>query len=141
MRLIGRHSGVRLGSQLTECFIPGVCLTVRMSSHVGVIRSTECQFYCISVAGTNGAVSVAGTLSSAVGGLVVGLAYYPVAVLCGREASVGGVTPPQWPLLVVTASTGLLGSLIDSVLGATLQYSGEYSFVVVCSTVVYSQLF
>jgi len=46
--------------------------------------------------------------------------------MCGREPAVGVTSPPQWPLLIVTTLTGLLGSLIDSFLGATLQYSGEY---------------
>jgi len=71
-------------------------------------------------------VSVAGTLSSAVGGSIVGLAYYVIILLCGREAMMGFSTPPQWPLLIVTTLAGLLGSLIDSLLGATLQYSGQY---------------
>jgi len=78
------------------------------------------------VLGTNGGVSVAGTLSSALGGSIIGLAYFLVTLLCGSESAVGLSSPPQWPLLIVTTLTGLLGSLIDSVIGATLQYSGNY---------------
>jgi len=78
------------------------------------------------LSGTNGGVSVAGTLSSALGGSIVGLAYLAVILLCGREASMGVSTPPQWPLLIVTTLTGLIGSFMDSFFGATLQYSGEY---------------
>lgn len=32
--------------------------------------------------------------------------------------------PPQWPVIVFGGVAGLLGSVIDSLLGATLQYSG-----------------
>jgi len=72
-------------------------------------------------------VSVIGTLSSAVGGALIGLSYYVVVLVCGREASMGASTPAQWPLILVTALTGLLGSMTDSFLGATLQYSGQCS--------------
>ena len=66
-----------------------------------------------------------GTFSSALGGSIVGFAYFVVILVCGREAAVGVDTSPQWPLVIVTTLTGLLGSLIDSFIGATLQYSGE----------------
>jgi len=91
-----------------------------MTVHFNAVVSFNC------LVGTNGGVSVAGTLSSAVGGSIVGLAYYITVLLCGREAVMEVNTPPQWPLLIVTTLAGLLGSLIDSLLGATLQYSGQY---------------
>jgi len=76
--------------------------------------------------GTNGGVSLAGTLASAVGGAIVGLAYYLVVLAAAYGSVNNSDTPPaQWPLLIVTALAGLIGSLIDSLLGATLQYSGE----------------
>lgn len=33
-------------------------------------------------------------------------------------------SPPQWPIIIFGGIAGLLGSIIDSLLGATLQYSG-----------------
>ena len=76
------------------------------------------------LAGTNGGVSIAGTIASAVGGLVVGLAYY-IALCLLVEAGPTHKTIPQWPLLLVGTIAGVLGSMIDSFLGAVFQYSGK----------------
>ncbi|XP_063239496.1 transmembrane protein 19 isoform X1 [Bacillus rossius redtenbacheri] len=73
--------------------------------------------------GTNGAVSVLGLAFSAAGGAVVGAAYY-LAVLYTVDPHVLAGSPPQWPLVAGGAFAGLAGSLADSLLGATLQYSG-----------------
>jgi len=81
-------------------------------------------------AGTNGGVSAYGTLASVAGGAFVGLVDALTAALIhandqppASSASSGG--PHQLvPLIVIGAFAGLFGSLIDSILGATLQYSG-----------------
>lgn len=64
--------------------------------------------------GTNGGVSLLGTVASVAGGLFVGL----VAALVGYAI---GVEPGWTVLLVVGAVSGFCGSMIDSFLGATLQ--------------------
>ncbi|XP_006816182.2 transmembrane protein 19-like [Saccoglossus kowalevskii] len=73
--------------------------------------------------GTNGGISLAGTVSSFLGGLIVGVAYYITQLMThsGREL---GYAPPQWPIVFAGGVAGLVGSMIDSLLGATLQYSG-----------------
>ncbi|EKX47646.1 hypothetical protein GUITHDRAFT_106634 [Guillardia theta CCMP2712] len=63
--------------------------------------------------GTNGGISVIGTLASLLGGCFVGLVF----ALCGSS-----LTLPS--TIIVGAAAGLGGSLLDSLLGATLQYSG-----------------
>uniref|UniRef100_A0A2M4AUL5 Transmembrane protein 19 n=1 Tax=Anopheles triannulatus TaxID=58253 RepID=A0A2M4AUL5_9DIPT len=74
--------------------------------------------------GTNGAVSFIGLLASFLGGTLIGLVYF-LTVRYTVEASVYARSPPQWPLIVFGGIAGLLGSLVDSILGATLQYSGR----------------
>eukprot|EP00794_Sanderia_malayensis_P013002 gene13001-14341_t len=74
--------------------------------------------------GTNGAISIIGTLSSVVGGLVIGLVYYlTVTVFCNLD-HFSGTYPPQWPIIIIGTLAGFVGSIVDSILGATLQYSG-----------------
>eukprot|EP00899_Mesostigma_viride_P022651 jgi/Mesvir1/3570/Mv12034-RA.1 len=78
--------------------------------------------------GTNGAISSQGTLLSAMGGGLVGAVFLVTGMLTVR---VPGHTPldasllmRQWRLLPLGVGVGLLGSLADSLLGATLQFSG-----------------
>lgn len=64
-----------------------------------------------------------GLLVSFMGGMVVGLAYF-VTVRLTATPYMQMVSPPQWPLILCGGMAGLFGSVIDSLLGATLQYSG-----------------
>lgn len=73
--------------------------------------------------GTNGGVTLLGLIFSALGGLICGFAYYIFTLICvDREILLR--SPPQWPLLLVGAIAGLVGSMIDSLIGATMQYTG-----------------
>ncbi|NWI69685.1 TMM19 protein, partial [Todus mexicanus] len=71
--------------------------------------------------GTNGAVSLVGLLSSLLGGMAVGIAYFITQLIFVDDLE---MSAPQWPIIVFGAAAGLLGSIIDSYLGATMQYSG-----------------
>mmetsp|Transcript_8914 Transcript_8914/g.19749 ORF Transcript_8914/g.19749 Transcript_8914/m.19749 type:complete len:278 (+) Transcript_8914:2-835(+) len=75
--------------------------------------------------GTNGGVSLRGTAASVAGGLFIGLVFYAVGGALGPPPLASDPPPPpQWRLLPFGAAAGLVGSMIDSLLGATLQYSG-----------------
>lgn len=74
--------------------------------------------------GTNGGVTIMGILVSAAGGLAVSLGYYFTLLLTAHR-DVLAQSPPQWPIIATGLLAGLFGSLFDSVLGATLQYSGK----------------
>jgi uncharacterized protein (TIGR00297 family) len=67
-------------------------------------------------AGTNGGVSAVGIVASIVGGASVGLVYVLAASALGGEPSF-----IAW--LTIGAVCGFVGSMIDSLLGATLQLS------------------
>eukprot|EP01120_Amphizonella_sp_Union-15-10_P000107 TRINITY_DN10125_c0_g1_i1.p2 TRINITY_DN10125_c0_g1~~TRINITY_DN10125_c0_g1_i1.p2 ORF type:complete len:128 (-),score=16.58 TRINITY_DN10125_c0_g1_i1:42-425(-) len=69
--------------------------------------------------GTNGGISMLGTLASLLGGLVIGLTAFFFFFLMVRPHRFS-----HWPVLIIGSISGVFGSLVDSLLGATLQYSG-----------------
>lgn len=73
--------------------------------------------------GTNGGVSPFGLLVSFLGGVVIGVSYY-LTIRYTIDSKVLAHSPKQWPIIVFGGIAGLLGSIVDSLLGATLQYSG-----------------
>lgn len=70
--------------------------------------------------GTNGAVSTTGTLAAAAGGAVVGLSW--LLATCLLAGGLHSVWTEAWVLPLAT-SCGVVGSLLDSLAGATLQAS------------------
>lgn len=78
--------------------------------------------------GTNGGVSFIGLFVSLMGGLTVGLANYAMLIFT-IDADLLAQSPVQWPIIVAGGFAGLVGSIVDSILGATLQYSGNYILI------------
>eukprot|EP00469_Lotharella_globosa_P002409 CAMPEP_0167809990 /NCGR_PEP_ID=MMETSP0111_2-20121227/24120_1 /TAXON_ID=91324 /ORGANISM="Lotharella globosa, Strain CCCM811" /LENGTH=148 /DNA_ID=CAMNT_0007708475 /DNA_START=503 /DNA_END=949 /DNA_ORIENTATION=- len=76
--------------------------------------------------GTNGAMSMSGTIASILGGAFIGAVYYFMSAQdAGKERGPNDAEiPPQWPIILLGACAGFLGSLVDSILGSLFQYSG-----------------
>eukprot|EP00092_Neocalanus_flemingeri_P003005 GFUD01003214.1.p1 GENE.GFUD01003214.1~~GFUD01003214.1.p1 ORF type:complete len:333 (+),score=66.80 GFUD01003214.1:86-1084(+) len=74
--------------------------------------------------GTNGGVTPVGILSSFVGGLVIGVAYF-MGILMTAASMDMEIAPNQILVILVGGLGGLGGSLLDSLLGASLQFSGK----------------
>ncbi|XP_049891900.1 transmembrane protein 19 [Epinephelus moara] len=72
-------------------------------------------------AGTNGGVTTVGLVASLLGGFAVGAAYYATQLLMVSDLH---LADPQWPIMMYGGVAGLLGSMLDSFLGAHMQYSG-----------------
>lgn len=72
--------------------------------------------------GVNGAVTLSGTLASAGGGALIGLIFALVGLVTAKCE--GSLAYKQWLALPLGAFAGLFGSVCDSLLGATMQYSG-----------------
>lgn len=60
---------------------------------------------------------------SFLGGLTIGMSHYLSIRMVSPERALF-ISPAQWPIIVCGGFAGLFGSLIDSILGATIQYSG-----------------
>ncbi|XP_058482283.1 transmembrane protein 19 [Solea solea] len=72
-------------------------------------------------AGTNGGVTPVGLIASLLGGLTVGVAFFVTQLVMVSDLHMAN---PQWPIMVYGGVAGLLGSMLDSFLGAHMQYSG-----------------
>ncbi|KAG5039322.1 hypothetical protein JHK85_011798 [Glycine max] len=74
--------------------------------------------------GTNGGVTKRGLLAAAAAGSVIGLSFVLLGISATRCEGKGSTVLKQLPVIPVATLAGLCGSVIDSLLGATLQFSG-----------------
>lgn len=98
------------------------------SSEIGVLSDEQPRLITTLkpvTKGTNGGVTLQGLLAATAGGLTIGLTFNVVGLLTA-ECSFD-VALRQLLIIPISATSGLLGSLIDSLLGATLQFSGYCS--------------
>ena len=93
------------------------------ASELGVLAATRPRlvtslFLRTVPPGTNGGMSLLGTVASGAGGLFIGLIFAAMSPLLNTT-----VPATQLPMALVGLASGLIGSLLDSLLGATLQAS------------------
>ncbi len=77
--------------------------------------------------GTNGGVTLLGLCASILGGAFMGAVFYVAGLFSPTLfifESQHMAAIEQWKLIPLGLMAGLLGSVLDSVLGATLQFSG-----------------
>ena len=77
--------------------------------------------------GTNGGVSLLGIAAAAGGGVLMGVSYFVLQLLdssLGLAPCIPSACLADAALIPLALCAGVLGSLLDSLLGATLQYSG-----------------
>lgn len=107
------------------------CCADTWASEIGMLSSSAPRLITTGrrvPTGTNGGVTLLGLAASAAGGLFMGLVVWAAGCV-SRETRHPGVLQQhnsmhaqQWMLLATAA--GVFGSLTDSLLGATVQYSG-----------------
>ena len=77
--------------------------------------------------GTNGGITLIGTLCSIAGGLIVGISYWITEAIFISLSNTNAyhLSPwSQYPYAIIGASAGLFGSVVDSLLGGTIQFTG-----------------
>ena len=98
-----------------------------------VIKCLNC-----SLSGTNGGFTLHGLIYSALGGLVIGFAYFIALLFTNdildkfHQASL---------LIFLGIFAGIFGSVFDSILGATLQYSGNFFFLCIYCAITRKVIF
>ncbi|GAB4821976.1 hypothetical protein N2152v2_009022 [Parachlorella kessleri] len=120
------------GSQLVAAFVAfyACCCADTWSSEVGIVSKAPPRLITtlkVVPPGTNGGVSLLGIAAAAGGGVLMGVSYFLLQLLdsslglapCSPSACLADAA-----LIPLALCAGVLGSLLDSLLGATLQYSG-----------------
>ncbi|ONK80637.1 uncharacterized protein A4U43_C01F20040 [Asparagus officinalis] len=118
-------------SCLVTCLMGGIighyscCNGDTWSSELGMLSNTQPRLvtnFKIVRKGTNGGITINGLLAAAAGGFVIGLTFVLVGFFTVKCAA--DIAWRQLLVVPIAAVAGLCGSLIDSILGAMLQFSG-----------------
>lgn len=119
-------SKITVGTYLWVLYLAHYCTANAdtWASELGVLSKEEPRlvtllFTRVVPRGTNGGMSLFGTAASAAGGLFIGAVFWVLSLLA--EPPSRGPVSAQYPVLVFALLCGLLGSLVDSLLGATVQ--------------------
>ena len=134
----------RLGSYLWALYISHyACATAdTWASEIGVLAMekptliTSLLFFRPKKVphGTNGAISLLGTMASIIGGTFIGLVFFLLSYVLEITTMYGPIrNPDQTGIILFGAFSGFLGSTIDSLLGCTVQatyYSNEKKCIV-----------
>ncbi|KAJ4771167.1 Transmembrane protein 19 [Rhynchospora pubera] len=121
-------------SKLVTALVGGIighyacCNGDTWSSELGVLSNAQPRLITTLKPvkkGTNGGVTLQGLAAAAAAGFVIGITYVMVGLLTTKCDA--DVTWRQLLVVPLALAAGLCGSLIDSFLGATLQFSGYCS--------------
>eukprot|EP00240_Pyramimonas_obovata_P003682 CAMPEP_0118935650 /NCGR_PEP_ID=MMETSP1169-20130426/15758_1 /TAXON_ID=36882 /ORGANISM="Pyramimonas obovata, Strain CCMP722" /LENGTH=362 /DNA_ID=CAMNT_0006878709 /DNA_START=298 /DNA_END=1386 /DNA_ORIENTATION=+ len=106
------------------------CCGDTWASELGVLSKTPPRLvttFRVVPAGTNGGITTLGTAASAAGGLFIGASFF-LSSICAppgvREMVGSAWLAFPWWIVPLGLAGGAIGSLIDSLLGATIQFSG-----------------
>jgi len=117
-----------LSSQLTCGIIAhhATCLADTLASEMGILSKSPprliTQPWKRVPSGTNGGVTLTGFFWSAMGGAIIGVSTVILDSFSGIVIKSGGVNYAV-RMILYSLTCGLLGSIIDSLLGATIQQS------------------
>jgi len=103
------------------------CCGDTWASEIGVLSKAEPRLITTLrkvPRGTNGGVSALGLLASAFGGLLIGVTTFLMSLFTIQQPLNQQVIAAQLPLILLGTTAGFVGSVVDSLLGATLQFSG-----------------
>ena len=132
------EDGVILFSSRLTCGIiahHATCLADTLASELGILSKSSPRLitnpWKVVPSGTNGGVTVSGLLFSALGGAVIGLSTVLLDFISGINHSNTTVSDHEnndssmyaLRLILFSLSCGVLGSALDSLLGATVQQS------------------
>lgn len=123
----GKEQAVNfLNNQLASSLTCGIiahhatCLADTLASELGILAKSPPRLvtkpWKIVPPGTNGGITFTGLFYSALGGLMIGVSTIVVD-------SISGISSAKLAIILFSTCCGLIGSLIDSILGATVQES------------------